>query len=158
MDGGDVTRPAGGTRRGTESAGKEGEAVQCGDREVLSGDDSSEEGECLGCATGCDADAPHLVAGDLYHPRCCTRAAERQRAHQREVAAAALAPEWWPGEARREERDRERPGRRRGGDAAPPSSTARLGHLAREAQEVEVKGEPGRTGDAPRRRPVDPDV
>ena len=35
--------------------------------------------ECLGCESGVDYMGPHLGKDGLYHPFCCTRAAEIER-------------------------------------------------------------------------------
>ncbi len=54
---------------------------------------------CIGCETGCDADSSHRV-GELFHPACLTRAAERERCEEeaREIAemlAQEARDEWW---------------------------------------------------------------
>ena len=42
--------------------------------------------ECPGCETGCDADSPHKITTasgkEVFHPNCCTKAAEEARYYE----------------------------------------------------------------------------
>lgn len=53
--------------------------------------------ECPGCETGCDYDGAHRDDTGMYHPACCTKAAEIEQhvIRQRILAEnAALATDW----------------------------------------------------------------
>ena len=54
--------------------------------ESSSEDDEEEEipEECLGCETGAECDGAHRLENGDFHPNCCTRAAEAERAKRGE--------------------------------------------------------------------------